>query len=95
MVLNRILAHRIVPLEGQRLPEGFRHAGQGRLDIEAYLAQSNPIAALDGLPQMIRRRRGAGACTGIPRASWQQDTAQRPPADAAPARCLGNWRSLR
>ncbi len=38
MVLNRILAHRIVPLEGQRLPEGFRHAGQGRLDIEAILA---------------------------------------------------------
>ncbi|MGT2509659.1 SNF2-related protein [Cupriavidus basilensis] len=58
MVLNRILDHRIVPLEGQRLPKGIRYAGHGRLDIEAYLVLPNPIAALDGLLQMIRAAGG-------------------------------------
>jgi hypothetical protein len=43
MVLNRILDHRIVPLEGLRLPKGFRYAGHGRFDIEVYLAQPQSL----------------------------------------------------
>lgn len=60
-MLNRILDRRIVTLEGQRLPKGFRYAGQGRLDLEAYLAQPDPIAALDGLLQLIRTAGGEPA----------------------------------
>lgn len=54
MVLNRVLDSRIVPMDGQRLPNGMRYAGSGRLDLEAYLVQDDPMAALDGLLRLIR-----------------------------------------
>jgi hypothetical protein len=60
MVLNRVLDCRIRPLDGQRLPQGMHYAGSGRLDLEAYLVQDDPMAALDGLLRLIR---GAG---GVP-----------------------------
>lgn len=58
MVLNRVLDHRIVGLDGQRLPQGMRYAGSGRLDIEAYLMQDDPMAGLDSLVRMIREAGG-------------------------------------
>ncbi len=58
MVLNRVLERRIVPLEGQRLPRGFRYAGTGRLDLEAYLMQPDPIAALGDLVDMVKAAGG-------------------------------------
>jgi len=54
MVLNRVLDCRIRPLDGQRLPQGMHYAGSGRLDLEAYLVQDDPMAALDGLLRLIR-----------------------------------------
>ena len=57
LVKNEILDRRIVSLEGQRLPRGFRYAGQARLDIETYLVQEDPHAALESLVQLIE---GAG-----------------------------------
>ncbi|CAG9165622.1 SNF2-related protein [Cupriavidus pinatubonensis] len=58
MVLNRVLESRIVSLEGQRLPRGFRYAGTGRLDLEAYLAQDDPIGALDRLIKLVKAAGG-------------------------------------
>ncbi|WP_439673122.1 Putative helicase superfamily II (plasmid) [Cupriavidus necator] len=58
MVLNRVLERRIVSLEGQRLPRGFRYAGTGRLDLEAYLVQPDPIGALDKLVGMVEAAGG-------------------------------------
>ncbi|RDK06084.1 SNF2-related protein [Cupriavidus lacunae] len=58
MVRNRVLERRIVPLEGQRLPRGFRYAGTGRLHLEAYLMQPNPIAALGDLVDMVKAAGG-------------------------------------
>ncbi|SPC24803.1 DEAD/DEAH box helicase [Cupriavidus taiwanensis] len=54
MVLNRLLERRILPLDGQRLPHGMRYAGSGRLDLEAYLVQDDPMAALGSLLRLIR-----------------------------------------
>ncbi|MCM2248938.1 hypothetical protein, partial [Klebsiella pneumoniae] len=54
MVLNRALDSRIVPMDGQRLPNGMRYAGSGRLDLEAYMVQDDPMAALDSLLRLIR-----------------------------------------
>lgn len=58
MVLNRVLERRIVSLEGQRLPRGFRYAGTGRLDLEAYLVQPDPIKALGELVGMVKAASG-------------------------------------
>lgn len=58
MVLNRIFERRIVALDGQRLPKGFRYAGQARLDLEAYMVQADPMAAFDGLLRLIRSAGG-------------------------------------
>ncbi|RQN37340.1 helicase [Paraburkholderia tropica] len=54
MVLNAIFDHRIFSSDGHRLPTGFRFAGQGRLDLEAYLVQDDPGAAFDQLLACIR-----------------------------------------
>ncbi|HVI89366.1 MAG TPA: DEAD/DEAH box helicase [Dongiaceae bacterium] len=53
MVLNRVLDRRIVSPDGQRLPKGFYYAGTGRLDLETYLMQDDPVAALGKLLQLI------------------------------------------
>uniref|UniRef100_UPI003F49AF8E hypothetical protein n=1 Tax=Cupriavidus necator TaxID=106590 RepID=UPI003F49AF8E len=58
MVLNRVLERRIVSLEGQRLPRGFRYAGTGRLDLEAYLVQPDPIGALGELVGLVKAAGG-------------------------------------
>ncbi|SPS02896.1 Helicase superfamily protein II (fragment) [Cupriavidus taiwanensis] len=67
MVRNRLFERRILPLDGQRLPHGMRYAGSGRLDLEAYLVQDDPMAALDSLLRLIRE---AGGVPGWHRASW-------------------------
>lgn len=58
MVLNRVLERRIVSLEGQRLPSGFRYAGTGRLDLEAYLVQDDPVRALGKLVSLVKHAGG-------------------------------------
>ncbi|MGX6564880.1 hypothetical protein [Cupriavidus necator] len=37
---------------------GFRYAGTGRLDLEAYLVQEDPIAALGQLVRLVKRASG-------------------------------------
>ncbi|CAD6559261.1 SNF2-related protein [Paraburkholderia sabiae] len=54
MVLNSVYVDRIYSRDGHRLPRGFRYAGQGLLDLETYLMQDDPRAALDGLLDRIR-----------------------------------------
>ncbi|SDP72286.1 hypothetical protein SAMN04488595_11840 [Ralstonia sp. 25mfcol4.1] len=44
----------IVPMDGQRLPNGMCYAGSGSLNLEAYLVQDDPMAALDSLLRLIR-----------------------------------------
>ncbi|OUL80400.1 SNF2-related protein [Paraburkholderia hospita] len=54
MVLNSVYVDRIYSRDGHRLPSGFRYAGQGLLDLETYLMQDDPRAALDRLLDRIR-----------------------------------------
>ncbi|WP_434667797.1 SNF2-related protein [Paraburkholderia sp. A3BS-1L] len=54
MVLNAVYDHRIFSRDGHRLPQGFRYAGQGKLDLEAYLVQEDPFTAFDQLLACIR-----------------------------------------
>ncbi|MDR5826031.1 SNF2-related protein [Caballeronia sp. LZ043] len=58
MVLNGVFVERIYSRDGHRLPRGFRYAGQGLLDLETYLIQDDPVAALDQLLERIRRAGG-------------------------------------
>lgn len=58
MVINRVLERRIASLEGQRLPRGFRYAGTGRLDLEAFLVQPDPIGAMGELVSMVKAAGG-------------------------------------
>ncbi|MFP3646568.1 SNF2-related protein [Paraburkholderia sp. SIMBA_054] len=59
MVLNSVFVERIYSRDGHRLPRGFRYAGQGLLDLETYLMQDHPRAALDRLLDRIRSVGGA------------------------------------
>jgi hypothetical protein len=58
MVLNSIYVERIYSRDGHRLPRGFRYAGQALLDLETYLIQDDPRAALDRLLDRIRSAGG-------------------------------------
>lgn len=44
-VANAVLSKRIYSSEHVRLPKGVKHAGQGKLDLEVYLAQKDPVSA--------------------------------------------------
>lgn len=52
-VENAVLSHRIFSTEECRLPKGIRYAGEGKLDLEAYLMQTDPVAAFDKFLQLI------------------------------------------
>lgn len=58
MVLNAVYVRRIFSSDGHRLPRGFRYAGQGKLDLEVYLAQEDPSAAFSQLLELIRSAGG-------------------------------------
>ncbi len=59
-VLNRVLREPVMPMEGHRYPKGVRFTGQGRLDVELWLLQPDPMACLAWLEEAVR------ACGGIP-----------------------------
>jgi hypothetical protein len=62
-VMNALLRKRLPPREkgSDRYPKGVQFSGQGMLDLEAWLSQPNPTAALATLTELIE---GAG---GVPR----------------------------
>lgn len=56
-VMNAILAGPVPQPEAphhHRYPKGVRFVGQGKLDLETYFAQPDPLQALEGLAQIIR-----------------------------------------
>lgn len=53
-VANAVLCKRIFSSEHIRLPQGVVYAGQGKLDVEAYLVADDPIAAFDKFVTSIR-----------------------------------------
>ena len=57
-VRNAILGKRIHSTETNRLPIGVKFSGQGRLDIEVYLLQDNPIDALHSFVKLISENGG-------------------------------------
>lgn len=58
MVANAVLDRQIFSTEHHRLPTGVRFNGQGKLDMEAYLLQDNPVAAFDEFVESIRAAGG-------------------------------------
>ena len=54
MVANAILKKRIFSDEHHRLPQGILYDGQGKLDIEAYMMQDDPLAAFGTFVNSIR-----------------------------------------
>lgn len=61
MVANALLEKRVFSSEHHRLPAGVLFAGQGKLDLEVYLAQDDPIGAFDNLIASIRDAGGEPA----------------------------------
>lgn len=57
-VANTVLKKRITSTELTRLPKGVRYAGQGKLDVEVYLLQDDPIAAFDAFVDSIAKAGG-------------------------------------
>lgn len=57
-VLNALMRHRLQPIEGLRRPAGWVYAGQGVFDIEAYLAQPDPVGALRAVANQVREAGG-------------------------------------
>lgn len=58
MVANAVLDKRIFSTEHHRLPKGVQFNGQGKLDVEAYLLQDDPVAAFKGFVEAIREAGG-------------------------------------
>lgn len=50
---NAILWKRISSNEHVRLPKGVRYDGEGKLDLEVYLCQSDPVAAFNRFMNLI------------------------------------------
>lgn len=53
-----MLDKRIFSTEHHRLPKGVQFNGQGKLDVEAYLLQDEPVAAFKGFMEAIRAAGG-------------------------------------
>lgn len=72
-VLNAIMGDRIeayqeaARISGKRHPKGLRYTGQGRLDIEAHLAQPDPIHSFR---EFIGELRAAGGAPDVGRGVW-------------------------
>lgn len=58
IVANAVLDKRIFSTEHHRLPKGVQFNGQGKLDVESYLLQDEPIAAFKGFVEAIREAGG-------------------------------------
>jgi hypothetical protein len=58
IVANAVLDKRIFSTEHHRLPKGVQFNGQGKLDVEAYLLQDEPVAAFQGFVEAIRAAGG-------------------------------------
>lgn len=54
IVANAVLDKRITSTAHHRLPKGVQFNGQGKLDVEAYLLQDDPVAAFAGFVESIR-----------------------------------------
>jgi hypothetical protein len=52
-VMNAILDRRIYSTSEHRLPNGYRYAGQGKLDLQVHLLQDDPEASLKRLIEII------------------------------------------
>lgn len=52
-VMNAILRERIYSTAENRLPTGYRYAGQGLLDIQAHLLQDDPLESVRSVLQLI------------------------------------------
>lgn len=57
-VLNTLMRHRLQPIEGLRRPSDWVYAGEGVFDVEAYLAQTDPVGALRAVANQIREAGG-------------------------------------
>lgn len=58
MVANAVLRRRIYSSEHQRLPNGIRFDGQGKLDVEAYLMHERPLEVFYKFVESIREAGG-------------------------------------
>jgi hypothetical protein len=58
IVANAVLDKRIFSTEHHRLPKGVQFNGQGKLDVEAYLLQDDPVGSFIGLVESIRAAGG-------------------------------------
>ncbi|CAN7641062.1 SNF2-related protein [Massilia sp. LjRoot122] len=58
MVANAVLKRRIFSTEHHRLPSGVRFDGEGKLDVEVYLMQSDPVASFNKFVDSIREAGG-------------------------------------
>jgi hypothetical protein len=54
IVANAVLDKQIFSTEHHRLPKGVQFNGQGKLDVEAYLLQDDPVAAFESFVEAIR-----------------------------------------
>lgn len=57
-VANSVLHKRVYSTEHHRLPQGVHFAGQGKLDVEVYLAQEKPVEAFLKFVDSIREAGG-------------------------------------
>jgi len=57
-VLNALYRARLRHSDQHRYPAGVRYAGEGCLDLEVLLAQSDPLNALEGVANRIREAGG-------------------------------------
>lgn len=58
MVANEILDKRVYSTKEHRLPKGVLFNGQGKLDVETYLAQDTPLAAFNAFVESIHSAGG-------------------------------------
>ena len=54
IVANAVLDKRINSTEHHRLPKGVQFNGQGKLDVETYLLQEDPMGSFKGFVEAIR-----------------------------------------
>lgn len=57
-VQNAILGKRVFSTEHHRLPKGIKYSGQGKLDVEVYLIQDEPMKAFDEFLELIVKAKG-------------------------------------
>lgn len=66
-VMNAVLRERIYSTADNRLPRGYRYAGQGLLDVQVHLLQDDPEASLRSFLQLIEAQ---DATVDVDRGFW-------------------------